>query len=224
MLLPLPAARLVLVITALYGTLTGAGISRAFALEAADSRSATSPSAPTGDTGAAAPTPATAPKAPPLPTQYGISADYGYAYDPSPNRQFLLARLSAVYDYGSVWRQDCPNTLRFKVEGAAGSTLTHGSGVMLSVNMLALKYPAGLDHRLRPYLEAGIGLIYTELRVQGQGLHFNFNPVLGAGCELPQPDGKNIFTAVRLYHLSNGGLEHDNRGVNSVALQIGRFF
>jgi lipid A 3-O-deacylase len=164
-------------------------------------------------------------KEPPLPTQYGMAAEYQYAYDPRPDNSYLLARAFVIYDYGSVWHQDCPNTLRFKVEAAVGSRVAPASGDLLaSVNMLALKYPAGLGTALRPYLEAGIGIIYTQFRVKGQGFHVNFNPVLGAGCELPQQDGKNLFAAIRLYHLSNAEIDHENRGVNSVALQIGRYF
>lgn len=163
-------------------------------------------------------------KDPVLPNQYGIMAEYGYSFDPSPHMQSLLARVSAIFDYGKVWHQDCPKTLRFKVEGAAGSTLNPGNDLVLSANMLALKYPAGLGNAFRPYVEGGIGVIYTEFRVKDQGLHINFNPVLGAGFELPQQDGKNFFTAVRLYHLSNANIDHENRGVNSLALQAGWFF
>ena len=161
----------------------------------------------------------------PLPDQYGMSAEYGYTYNPQQNISFLLARVFAIYDYGTVWHQDRPAALRFKVEGAAGSTLTPANDLIVSVNMLALYYPGWLGGgALRPYVEAGIGAIYTQFRVEGQGLHFNFNPQLGVGCELPQEDGKNPFAAIRLHHLSNAEIYHENRGVNSVVLQIGRFF
>ena len=154
-----------------------------------------------------------------------MSAEYGYTYDPQQNLSFLLARVFAIYDYGTVWHQDRPAALRFKVEGAAGSTLTPARDLILSANMLALYYPGKLDNSsLRPYVEGGIGVIYTQFRVQGQGLHFNFNPLLGVGCELVQKDGSNPFAAIRLHHLSNAEIYHENRGVNSVVLQIGRFF
>jgi hypothetical protein len=162
----------------------------------------------------------------PLPDQYGMSAEYGYTYDPQQNISFLLARVFAIYDYGTVWHQAHPTPdLRFKVEGAVGSTLTPANDLIVSVNMLALYYPGRLDNSsLRPYIEGGIGAIYTQFRVQGQGLHFNFNPLLGIGCELPQQDGRNPFAAIRMHHISNANIDHENRGVNSVVLQIGRFF
>ena len=160
-----------------------------------------------------------------LPDQYGLALDYGYVFDPSPDRTFVLARGFAIYDYGTVWHQaNCPNSLRFKIEGAIGSTVTPSGDLMASANILAMKYPLGVKGKLRPYGEAGIGVIYTRFKVVGEGLHFNFNPLLGLGLELPRQDGKNIFAAVRLHHISNGGLDHDNRGVNSVVLQVGRVF
>lgn len=169
--------------------------------------------------------PCAAGSAAPLPDQHGVSLEYGYSYDPREDLTFLLARVFAIYDYGAVWRQDRPAALRFKVEAAAGSTLTPDSNLIVSLNMLALYYPGKLTGTtLRPYLEGGIGGIYTQYRVAGQGLHFNFNPLLGVGCELPQADGKNPFAAIRLHHVSNAGISHQNRGVNSVELQVGRFF
>lgn len=161
----------------------------------------------------------------PLPNQHGMSVEYGYTYDPQQDISFLLARVFAIYDYGTVWHQDRPAALRFKVEGAVGSTLTPANDLMVSVNMLALYYPGRVGgESLRPYVEGGIGAIYTQFRVKGQGLHYNFNPLLGVGCELPQEDGKNPFAAIRLHHISNAGFYHENRGVNSVELQVGRFF
>lgn len=179
--------------------------------------------AQTADAGSGAPDSTVKEK--PLSNQYGMSAEYGYTYDPKQNISFLLARVFAIYDYGTAWNQNRSKNLRFKVEGAAGSTLTPANDLIVSVNMLALYYPGVFDGKsLRPYVEAGIGAIYTQFRVPGQGLHFNFNPLLGVGCELPQQNGKNLFAAIRLHHLSNAELNRENRGVNSVELQIGRFF
>ena len=213
-------------IIALFLALLGPGRAAPCAAEPAAPPAAAMPAAPAGaGAGAWSNAPQIRVKEAPLPTQYGMSAEYGYSYDPQRNISFLLARVFAIFDYGTVWHQDRPRALRFKVEAAAGSTITPANDLMVSVNMLALYYP-GLrdDSSLRPYFEGGIGAIYTEFRVPGQGLHYNFNPLLGVGCELPQQDGKNPFAALRLHHLSNAGLYHENRGVNSVELQVGRFF
>jgi lipid A 3-O-deacylase len=224
-----PARRSLLLIPsfiiALFATLLGPGCAPPCAAESAAASAAVTRAAPAVIGTDAGPGRQSSAKETPLPDQFGMSAEYGYTFDPDQNISFLLARVFAIYDYGTVWHQDRPAALRFKVEGAAGSTLTPANDLMVSVNMLALYYPSRLDGRsLRPYLEAGIGAIYTQFRVKGQGLHYNFNPLLGVGCELPQENGKNPFAAIRLHHLSNAELDHENRGVNSVELQIGRFF
>jgi lipid A 3-O-deacylase len=78
--------------------------------------------------------------------------------------------------------------------------------------------------RLNPYVEGGIGVIYTDFQVEGQGLRFNFHPQIGIGTEFQLNSGEPFFTAIRLSHISNAGLDHENRGVNSVVFMVGRFF
>ena len=78
--------------------------------------------------------------------------------------------------------------------------------------------------RLMPYLEGGIGVVYTDFQVKGQGSRINFNPQIGLGTEFEVDSGPPFFGAVRLSHISNAGLHDDNRGVNSVILMIGRYF
>ena len=95
--------------------------------------------------------------------------------------------------------------------------------MITSANILAQYYLGGGSGRFRPYVEAGIGLIYTDFQVEGQGLRFNFNPQAGLGCDLRTGGGVVWFTNLRLHHLSNGGLYDDNRGINSVLVQVGRY-
>ncbi|UFS69376.1 acyloxyacyl hydrolase [Geomonas sp. RF6] len=160
-----------------------------------------------------------------LPTQHGVSLEYGYVFDPQEDLTYAMARVFAIYDYASIWRNTARKELRFKIEGAAGSTITPSANAMVSANMFAMYYPWFRPNpTFRPYIEGGIGIIYTQFRVQGQGLHFNFNPILGVGVEMPQKDGKNPFMSLRTHHISNGNLYHENRGVNAVVLQAGRYF
>jgi lipid A 3-O-deacylase len=51
-----------------------------------------------------------------------------------------------------------------------------------------------------------------------------FNSQLGLGTEGVTEIFGNFLAALRMHHLSNGGLHHDNRGVNSLILQIGRYY
>jgi hypothetical protein len=91
--------------------------------------------------------------------------------------------------------------------------------------MLALYYLDFISTpQLRPYSEGGIGVVYTDFQVKGQGSRFNFNPQIGIGMEFKADSGPPYFGAVRLSHISNAGLHEDNRGVNSVIFLVGRFF
>ena len=160
-----------------------------------------------------------------VPNRYGLATIIGNTYDPDDNIGFALLSGFALFDYDKIWRHAAPAPLRFKVEASIGSTWTKEKEFMASAGILALYF---LDrftvHGFRPYVEAGIGGIYTEWKVDGQGSHLNFNPQIGIGTEFSLGSGPPFFTAVRLHHISNAGLKKDNRGVNSFVLVIGRFF
>jgi len=159
------------------------------------------------------------------PDRFGMSLELATVYDPGHDISFALLTGFGLFDYGKVWHQDRPKELCFKVEGALGSTFRPEARAVASLGMLALYY---FDHvatpQVRPYFEAGIGVIYTDFRVEGQGLRVNFNPQLGIGAELVQKNDPGGFVALRMHHVSNGNLYHDNRGVNSLILQAGSFF
>jgi len=159
-----------------------------------------------------------------VPPRYGLGGNFGYAYNPE-GVKFVQINGFALFDYGAVWHQRAPEALRFKVEGNVGVTTAPKTRAIVSADMLALYFLDFLrSEQFRPYVEAGIGLIYTDFQVKGQGLRINFNPQAGIGTEINLGEGKPWFAALRLHHFSNGNLYKDNRGVNSVLIQVGRFF
>lgn len=160
-----------------------------------------------------------------VPDRYGAAAVIGYNYDPSENIVFGLLSGFALYDYDKIWPHAAPEALRFKVELSAGTTLKNEKGAILSAGFLALYYLDSLAGRgLRPYIEGGVGGIFTQWRVEGQGSKVNFNPQIGVGTEFSLGSGPPFLVALRLHHISNAGLADDNRGVNSVVFVLGRFF
>jgi len=160
-----------------------------------------------------------------VPDRYGLATIIGNTYDPNDNIGFALLSGFALFDYDKIWHHAAPAPLRFKVEVSIGSTWTKEKEVMASAGILALYF---LDrfagHGFRPYVEGGIGGIYTGWKVEGQGSHLNFNPQIGIGTEFSIGSGPPFFTAVRLHHISNACLKKDNRGANSIFLVVGRFF
>lgn len=160
------------------------------------------------------------------PTQSGISLNSGYTYDPSDNTFFIQTSVFKLYDYDRIWKHKAPDNLRFKVEGSLGSALFEDdTRCIANAGILALLYldKFKTDH-IKPYLEAGIGIIYTDYRVQGQDYRLNFNPQAGFGVEFNRKGKQNRFVSFRLHHISNGGLGSINRGQNSIVFTFGQYF
>ncbi len=159
------------------------------------------------------------------PDRYAVAMTVGKTYNPRGDIKFVLLSGVGLFDYGKVWGNNAPEQLRFKVELTAGTTSGPYTRFMTSANMFALYYLKGLETaNFRPYAEGGIGLIYTDFQVQGQGLRFNFNPQMGLGTEYRCDGNVTWFSAIRLHHVSNGGFNHNNTGINSLTLSLGRFF
>lgn len=157
--------------------------------------------------------------------RYGLSIAGGNTYSPENDITFALLSGFILFDYEKVWHHKAPEPLRFKVEFNAGVTTRPEARAIISSGILALYYLRSLTTNvLRPYIEGGIGIIYTDFQVKGQGLRFNFNPQMGIGTELKTSSNVTLFSVLRLHHISNAGLHHENRGTNSVVLMLGRYF
>lgn len=153
------------------------------------------------------------------PPEYGISFLEGQSYSPVNDVRFSLLSGFILYDYDDIWPHNAPEALRFKVEAAAGIGGPEHDRFVASAGIMALYW---LDRfsgdTARTYVEAGIGIIYTDFQLEEMGLRINFNPQAGMGVRLA--DSPWSFS-LRLHHISNGGLHEDNRGINTVMLQAG---
>lgn len=160
-----------------------------------------------------------------LPPRQGF--DLGYAVSRSPLFGLRYATVSYVrdWDHGSVWRNDGPPALRFRLETTAGLARVPMTRFLGCVNVIAVRYIDFLSGpMLRPYVEGGIGLSYTDFRVRGQGLRFNFDPQFGAGLEIQAAPDVAFHVDARWHHMSNAGLNHENRGINAVWVTTGLLF
>lgn len=158
-------------------------------------------------------------------TKYGIAAVLGDTYDPDDDIDFYMLSGLIIYDHEKVLKYRAPDQLRFKLEGSIGSAHYGKNRLVASINIFALRYLDFLTTRtFKPYIEGGIGIIYSDFQVQGQGLRVNFNPQLGIGTEIKVRSQEALFISLRLHHISNGGLDDDNRGVNSVMGMFGFYF
>jgi len=159
-----------------------------------------------------------------VPTRYGVALLAGNAYDPD-NIGLVMVQGQMLVDYDRVFWHAAPESLRLKLEVNGGVTTDGSYRALLSVNMMALNYLNNFRiGSWLPYVEAGIGAIYADFKVDGQGSRVNFNPQAGVGFEYPLQAGGAMTMGLRLHHISNGNLLKDNRGVNSALLMIGYLF
>ncbi len=154
-----------------------------------------------------------------VPHETALGVYAGMAYDWS-DMSFYLASWQALYDYEAIWLHRAPEGLGVRFEsnlGVATGTEFSGERIVASGNFLAVyEFGAPKTDRIVPYIEGGVGLIYTDFRREGQAYRLNFNPVAGFGIRMG-----STFLVLRAHHLSNGGLNDDNRGINSVVLGFG---
>lgn len=159
------------------------------------------------------------------PDKNGLALQLANNYDPNFNITSVTSNFSLHYDHGLLWDNVRSGNKELKLEGVLGALVRPDVRLMLSIGMLYAYYPdLAFSKRIKSYVEAGIGGIYTDYRVDGAAYRLNFNPQLGIGAVLPSDDGGAGFIGFRLHHISNGRTNSDNQGVNSLLIQVGRYF
>jgi len=168
----------------------------------------------------------------PGPSRYGITGVWGKTVDPVTDIHFFQVTGLAMWDYDPIWRDWAPKSMKFKIEGSAGAAYKPETRMMISLGMVAHYELNPLSWaRLTPYLEGGLGLVYTDFQVkdpeppyESQGSRINFNPVIGIGLDFNRSPVDRYFASFRLSHISNADLNSENRGVNSIVFLVGRYF
>ena len=77
----------------------------------------------------------------------------------------------------------------------------------------------GLSRNLSVFTEVGMGLLYVDRLTIDLDSHINSTPLVGGGF-LIGPD-QQYLVALRVLHISNGGLTQRNFGQNMLYLTIG---
>ena len=168
----------------------------------------------------------------PGPSRFGMAGIWGNTFDPVTDIDYFQVAGVAFWDYDPIWRGWAPKSMKFKIEGAAGAAFRPETRAVISLGMVAHYRLNSLSWaRLTPYLEGGLGLVYTDFQVKDpeppyetQGSRINFNPVFGIGLDFNRNPADRYFAAVRLSHISNADLNSENRGVNSIVFLVGRYF
>jgi opacity protein-like surface antigen len=97
---------------------------------------------------------------------------------------------------------------------------THGS-IELGSGLPVLTYYFDTGTRLAPYIEGGLGLLYTDLRGYSLGGHFSFMENIGLGASYFLSENLAFNAMWRYRHISNANLYDDNAGLDSSVILAG---
>jgi len=80
------------------------------------------------------------------------------------------------------------------------------------------------DFVVRPFLEGGEGIVYTDLRKQDLGTRIQFTSQIGGGLEYEIDSDMAVGFQVRFRHMSNAGMGGSNPGINTFYGLLGLTF
>jgi opacity protein-like surface antigen len=102
------------------------------------------------------------------------------------------------------------------------STRPHTDGSMeLGLGLPVFTYYFDTGTRVAPFLEGGLGLLYTDLRGYHLGGHFSFMENIGAGASFFLNENLAFTASGRYRHVSNASLYKDNAGLDSWVILAG---
>lgn len=93
----------------------------------------------------------------------------------------------------------------------------------IGLNALFIRLVFG-EATLRPFIEAGEGVVYTDLRKQDLGTRMQFTSTIGGGLEYEVRPGMAVGLQARFRHMSNAGMASSNPGINTVYGLVGLTF
>jgi hypothetical protein len=139
-----------------------------------------------------------------VPTSVRVSCTLGLQPVEIPDRRALEALLEVTY-----------------------ARILEGPGRFVAGSAFLLRYrlPPLFEGRAIPYLQAGAGLVHTDMSSERDqsltGQRFNFSLQIGSGLHVPIGGGWSVDTEVQYYHISNAGLDQRNGGLNALGALIG---
>jgi hypothetical protein len=134
----------------------------------------------------------------------------------------------ALWDPAARWFEKYGMHARWMIEPwAAYVNDDHGKhktdSFELGVSPLFARVLFG-DAVVRPFLEGGEGIVYTDLRKQDLGTRVQFTSQIGGGLEYELDPDMAIGFQVRFRHMSNAGMASSNPGINTFYGLLGLTF
>jgi hypothetical protein len=146
---------------------------------------------------------------------YGLSAGFSSNFHPSTRVQMWFLSPDLSHKFGDNWQG--------RLEGFIGMTQIPEERVALGLTPVVVYNlkSISLPHW---FLEGGVGLFYTDVRVPGFGSHWVFSPQLGFGRTFELNQKQAIQVRLRYHHLSNAYLNPNNTSIDSIMIMVGMDF
>ena len=157
-------------------------------------------------------------------TEWGLSAGFG------DNFYFNNVREDIKFFFLSPWwgkiikKWDRGGSLEFITEGFLSYTRQDSEDRYAVGITPLLAYNFKDFGKAVPFIELGAGILYTDLDPERFGSEFNFTPQVGGGIRYELGPGRFLKLSYRYHHISNAGLDDDNRGIDSNFFSIGLSF
>lgn len=110
--------------------------------------------------------------------------------------------------------------LEFVTEPIMNVVISPDANAEFGVSLL-LNYSDHITSRIAPYIEGGVGMVYTTQHTHEQGTQFNFLPQVGAGLQCFLNENLALTGGYRYRHMSNAGISDDNSGINHHFFLVG---
>ena len=114
-------------------------------------------------------------------------------------------------------------SLEYDVEVVPAFMVFQDSTAVYGINLTPalVKWNIRTKGKIVPYLEWGAGLLFTASDVPDGTSSFNFTPQAGVGLQIFSREKRAVRIGFRYMHISNGGLNRPNPGINTLQLMVG---
>jgi len=119
-----------------------------------------------------------------------------------------------------VRRINSPSLMELEVEPFLSPVLGPETNVEGGCNLL-LKYAYPLTSRFLPYVESGLGLLYTTQHFEEQSTQLNSILQGGLGFHYFLRKNLSLNVGYRFRHFSNAGIRKPNTGIDTYTILIG---
>ncbi len=161
-------------------------------------------------------------------TEFGFSLGIGDNFSSSFNGANVsenIKFLSLMFDWGKVFKElSRERSFQLSVEGAVTHAEQEGEDRWAVSATPLFIYNFKKAKRTMLFTEAGLGLLYTDLDPEQFGSQIDFLVQAGIGFRYRLANDRFFRFSYRYQHVSNGGLDEDNKGIDSNFLIFGLSF